>query len=103
MEMMSIQEAPQHLFDMSFSYLAQKKGVVLEILSFLLKMCKVDFFAFLDISQGLALRQEEQEKIFILFYHHTFVLIYMYLWVLGMYITAYTSIKSISRQTAVCI
>ena len=44
------------------------KEVVLEILTFLPKMCEEDFFAFLDIWQGLALRQEEKDTVFILLY-----------------------------------
>ena len=83
MGMMSFQGAPKHLFDGSFSYQAQMKEVVLEILTFLPKMCKEDFFAFLDIWQGLALRQEEKDTVFILLYMHhndySFLYIYKYL------------------------
>ena len=59
------------------------KEVVWEILTFLLKMSEEDFFAFLDIWQGLAFRQEENDTIFIFFYRYSFV--YNYLQVLRMY------------------
>ena len=56
MEKLYAQEAPQHLFCESFSFLVQKKAEGLGILSSLQVMRKEDFSVFLDTSQGLAER-----------------------------------------------
>lgn len=63
--MLLAQEVLQHLFGVPSSCLAQMRRVVLGFLSSLQEKCKEDFFAFLDIWQGLAEMKKEKNSLIV--------------------------------------